>query len=72
MARELNKVIATLRTALVGLGEVAEVTGGEWLCRESVFVCGDNPSNQIESLARPWRKIERAQESNPDKLALIE
>jgi hypothetical protein len=71
VARELNKAIVTLRTAIVRLGEVTDGTEDEWLIREPIFVCRDNLSNQIESLTRLKRKIERAQESNPDRLALI-
>jgi len=51
---------------------VADDTEDEWLIRESVFVCRDNLRSQIESLTRLKRKIERAQESNPARLALIE
>jgi ParB family chromosome partitioning protein len=72
VVRELNKAIAILRVAIVRLGEVADGTEDEWLIRESIFVCRDNLRNQIESLTRLKRKIERAQESNPGKLALIE
>lgn len=72
VVRELNKAIAILRAAIVRLGEVADGTEDEWLIRESIFVCRDNLRNQIESLTRLKRKIERAQESNPGKLALIE
>jgi hypothetical protein len=72
VTRELNKAIAILRAAIVRLGEVADGTEDEWLIRESVFVCRDNLRSQIESLTRLKRKIERAQESNPARLSLIE
>lgn len=72
VVRELNKAIAILRAAIVRLGEVADGTEDEWLIRESIFVCRDNLRSQIESLTNLKRKIERAQESNPGKLALIE
>lgn len=71
VVRELNKAIAILRAAIVRLGEVADGTEDEWLIRESIFVCRDNLRNQIESLTRLKRKIERAQESNPGRLTLI-
>lgn len=72
VTRELNKAIAILRAAIVRLGEVADGTEDEWLIRESVFVCRDNLRSRIESLTRLKRKIARAQETNPARLALIE
>jgi len=72
VSRELNKAIATLRGSIVRLGEVAESVEDEWLVRESIFVCRDNLREQIDHLTRLRRKLERAQESNPKRLGLIE
>ncbi|HUI24201.1 MAG TPA: ParB/RepB/Spo0J family partition protein [Nitrososphaerales archaeon] len=71
ISRELNIAVASLGGAVVRLGEVAEGLEDEWLVRDSIFVCRDNIRNQIDSLTKLKRKIERAQETNPSKLALI-
>jgi ParB family chromosome partitioning protein len=72
VGRELNKAIATLRGSIVRLGEVADSVEDEWLVRESIFVCRDSLRAQIDNLTRLKRKVERAEESNPKRLALIE
>lgn len=71
VSRELNKAIATLGGAVIRLGEVADSLEGEWLVKESIFVCRDNIRDQMDNLTRLKRKIERVQETNPAKLALI-
>lgn len=57
--RELNKAIASLRTSIVRLGEVAESIEDDWLVEESIFVCRDNLRTQIDNLTRLKRKVER-------------
>jgi len=71
VSRELNIAIASLGGSVIRLGEVAETMEDEWLVRESIFVCRDNIREQMDSLSRLKRKIERAQETNPGRLALI-
>ena len=71
VSRELNIAVASLGGAVVRLGEVAESLEDEWLVRESIFVCRDNIRTQIDNLTKLKRKVERAQETNPARLALI-
>jgi ParB family transcriptional regulator, chromosome partitioning protein len=71
ISRELNIAAASLGGAVVRLGEVAEGLEDEWLVRDSIFVCRDNIREQIDNLTKLRRKIERAQETNPSRLALI-
>jgi ParB family chromosome partitioning protein len=71
ISRELNIAVASLGGAVVRLGEVAEGLEDEWLVRDSIFVCRDNIREQIDSLTKLRRKIERAQENNPSRLTLI-
>jgi len=71
ISRELNIAVASLGGAVVRLGEVAEGLEDEWLVRDSIFVCRDSIREQIDSLTKLKRKIERAQEMNPSRLALI-
>lgn len=71
VSRELNVAIASLGGAVIRLGEVAESLEEEWLVTESIFVCRDNIREQIDSLTKLKRKFERAQETNPGRLALI-
>jgi len=71
ISRELNIAVASLGGAVVRLGEVAEGLEDEWLVRDTIFVCRDNITDQIDSLTKLRRKIERAQETNPSRLALI-
>jgi len=71
ISRELNIAVASLGGAVVRLGEVAEGLEDEWLVRDSIFVCRDNIREQIENLTKLRRKIERAEETNPSRLALI-
>jgi ParB family chromosome partitioning protein len=71
ISRELNIAVASLGGAVVRLGEVADGLEDEWLVRDSIFVCRDNIREQIDNLTKLRRKIERALESNPSRLALI-
>ena len=71
ISRELNIAVASLGGAVVRLGEVAEGLEDEWLIRDSIFVCRDSIREQIDSLTKLKRKIERAQETNPSRLVLI-
>ena len=71
VSRELNIAVASLGGTVVRLGEVAEGLEDEWLVRESIFVCRDSIREQIDNLTRLRRKVERAQETNPGRLALI-
>ncbi len=71
VSRELNIAIASLGGSVIRLGEVAETLDDEWLVKESIFVCRDAIREQAENLSRLKRKIERAQETNPGRLALI-
>jgi len=71
ISRELNIAVASLGGAVVRLGEVAEGLEDEWLVKDSIFVCRDNIREQIDNLTKLRRKIERAQETNPSRLALI-
>ena len=71
ISRELNIAVASLRGAVVRLGEVAEGLEDEWLVKDSIFVCRDTIREQIDSLTKLRRKIERAQETNPGRLSLI-
>ena len=71
ISRELNIAVASLGGAVVRLGEVAEGLEDEWLVRDSIFVCRDTIREQMDSLTKLRRKIERAQETNPSRLALI-
>jgi ParB family transcriptional regulator, chromosome partitioning protein len=71
ISRELNIAVASLGGAVVRLGEVADGLEDEWLVRDSIFVCRDTIREQIDSLTKLRRKIERAQETNPSRLALI-
>jgi ParB family transcriptional regulator, chromosome partitioning protein len=71
ISRELNIAVASLGGAVVRLGEVAEGLEDEWLVRDSIFVCRDTIREQIDSLTKLRRKIERAQETNPARLSLI-
>ena len=72
ITRELNIAAASLGGAVVRLGEVAEGLEDEWLVRDSIFVCRDHIREQIDSLTRLRRKIERAEETNPGRLMLIQ
>jgi len=71
VSRELNIAVASLGAAVVRLGEVADGLEDEWLVRESIFVCRDSIREQIDNLTRLRRKVERAQETSPGRLALI-
>jgi len=71
VSRELNVAVASLGAAIVRLGEVADGLEDEWLVRESIFVCRDNLREQIDNLTRLKRKVERAEETSPGRLALI-
>lgn len=71
ISRELNIAVASLGGTVVRLGEVAEGLEDEWLVRDSIFVCRDNIREQIDSLTKLRRKIERAQETSPSRLTLI-
>jgi ParB family chromosome partitioning protein len=71
ISRELNIAVASLGGAVVRLGEVADGLEDEWLVRDSIFVCRDSIREQIDSLTKLRRKIERAQETNPSRLALL-
>ena len=71
ISRELNIAVASLGGAVVRLGEVADGLEDEWLVRDSIFVCRDNIRELIDSLTKLRRKIERAQEMNPGRLALL-
>jgi len=71
ISRELNIAVASLGGAVVRLGEVADGLEDEWLVRDSIFVCRDTIREQIDNLTKLKRKIERAQETNPSRLALI-
>jgi ParB family transcriptional regulator, chromosome partitioning protein len=71
ISRELNIAVASLGGAVVRLGEVADGLEDEWLVRDSIFVCRDNIREQMDSLTKLRRKIERAQETNPSRLALL-
>jgi len=71
VSRELNKAIASLGGTVIRLGEVADSLGDEWLVKETIFVCRDSMRDQIDNLTRLKRKIERTQETNPARLALI-
>ncbi len=71
VSRELNIAVASLGGTVVRLGEVAEGLEDEWLVREAIFVCRDSISEQMDNLTRLKRKIERAEEANPGRLALI-
>ena len=71
ISRELNIAVASLGGAVVRLGEVADGLEDEWLVRDSIFVCRDSIRDQIDSLTKLRRKIERAQETNPSRLALL-
>jgi ParB family chromosome partitioning protein len=71
ISRELNIAVASLGGAVVRLGEVAEGLEDEWLVRDSIFVCRDSIREQMDNLTKLRRKIERAQETNPSRLALI-
>jgi len=71
ISRELNIAVASLGGAVVRLGEVADGLEDEWLVRDSIFVCRDSIREQIDNLTKLRRKIERAQETNPSRLALI-
>jgi ParB family chromosome partitioning protein len=71
VSRELNIAIASLGGSVIRLGEVAESMEDEWLVKESMFVCRDAIREQADNLTRLKRKIERAQETNPGRLALI-
>jgi ParB family chromosome partitioning protein len=71
ISRELSKAVASLGAAVVRLGEVADGLEDEWLIRESIFVCRDNIREQMDNLTRLRRKVERTQETNPGRLALI-
>ena len=71
VSRELNKAIASLGGTVIRLGEVADSLGDEWLVKETIFVCRDSMREQIDNLTRLKRKIERTQETNPARLALI-
>ena len=71
VSRELNIAVASLGGAVVRLGEVADGLEDEWLIRESIFACRDNIREQIDHLTRLRRKVEKAQETNPGRLALI-
>ena len=72
ISRELNIAVASLGGAVVRLGEVAEGLEDEWLVRDSIFVCRDRIREQIDSLTKLRRKIERAEETNPSRLSLIQ
>jgi len=71
ISRELNIAVASLGGAVIRLGEVADGLEDEWLVRDSIFVCRDSIREQIDNLTKLRRKIERAQETNPSRLALI-
>ncbi len=71
VSRELNIAVASLGGTVVRLGEVAEGLEDEWLVREAIFVCRDSISEQMDNLTRLKRKIKRAEEANPGRLALI-
>jgi len=71
ISRELNIAVASLRGAVVRLGEVAEGLEDEWLVKDSIFVCRDSIREQVDSLTKLRRKIDRAQETNPGRLSLI-
>ena len=71
VSRELNIAVASLGGAVIRLGEVAESLENEWVVRESIFVCRDSIREQIERLTRLKRKYERAEETNPGRLALM-
>jgi len=71
VSRELNVAVASLGAAVVRFGEVADGLEDEWLVRESIFVCRDSIREQIDNLTRLRRKVERAQETSPGRLALI-
>jgi ParB family chromosome partitioning protein len=71
ISRELNIAIASLGGSVVRLGEVAETMEDEWLVKESIFVTRDAIREQMDNLTRLKRKIERAQDNDPGKLALI-
>ena len=71
VSRELNIAVASLGGAVVRLGEVADGLEDEWLVREAIFVCRDNLREQMDNLTRLRRKVERAEETNPGRLALI-
>jgi ParB family chromosome partitioning protein len=71
VSRELNIAVASLGGAVVRLGEVADGLEDEWAIRESIFVCRDNIREQMDNLTRLRRKVERTQETNPGRLALI-
>ena len=72
VSRELNVAIASLGGTVIRLGEAAETLDNEWLVKESIFSCRDVMREQIENLTRLKRKIERAEQTNPRALALIE
>lgn len=71
VSRELNVAVASLESSVIRLGDVAEGLEGEWLVKESIFVCRDAIRGQIDCLTNLRRKIERAQDSSPGRLALI-
>ncbi len=71
VSRELNVAIASLGGTVIRLGDVAESLEKEWVVRESIFVCRDSIREQIENLTRLKRKYERAEETNPGRLALM-
>lgn len=71
VSRELNIAIASLGGTVIRLGEVAEGLEDEWLVKESIFLCRDRIRDQIENLTRLKRKYERAEETNPGRLALM-
>jgi ParB family chromosome partitioning protein len=71
VSRELNIAIASLGGSVIRLGEVAETLDEEWLVKESIFVCRDAIRGQMDSLTKLKRKIERAQENYPGRLAMI-
>ncbi len=71
VSRELNIAVASLGGAVVRLGEVADGLEDEWLVREAIFVCRDSIREQMDNLTRLRRKVERAESTNPGRLALI-
>lgn len=71
VTRELNFAIASLGGTVIRLGEVSENLEKEWVARESIFACRDSIRDQIENLTRLKRKYERAEETNPGRLALM-
>lgn len=71
VSRELNIAIASLGGTVIRLGEVAESLENEWLARESIFVCRDAITEQVNSLTKLKRKYERAEETNPSRLSLM-